>query len=54
MKITKEDLYVPITWPEIQKYENMPGFDQNAEIAGSGDYTYFVSYEWLDSIGEID
>lgn len=52
-----EDLYEVITWPDIQAYMGLEGFDLNASLANDewaideyGSSAYFVRKSWLDSL----
>lgn len=54
---TDEDLYVVITWPEIQEYMDEPGFDENSYLVSDskgmdafGSGAYFVNKDWLTKI----
>ena len=46
-----------IGWPDIQYFMDLEGFNENATLIepndnmGIGSSTYFVSKEWLESIG---
>ena len=49
--------YIPICWPEIQHYMELPGFDENAYLINDdhgiddfGSSAYFVDEDWLNDI----
>ena len=54
--------YVVVTWPEIQHYMGLPGFDENAFLVNDeeglekfGSSAYFVDEDWLnDSDAEYE
>lgn len=53
--------YVPICWPEIQHYMDLPGFDENAYLINDehgmdefGSSAYFVDEDWLNDLPNED
>ena len=53
--------YVVITWPDIQDYMDLDGFEENSYLVNDeqgiedfGSSAYFVDEEWLDSLEDED
>lgn len=51
--------YVVISWPEIQNYMDLDGFEENSYLVNDdkgiddfGSSAYFVDEDWLDSLDE--
>lgn len=51
--------YVVISWPEIQNYMDLDGFEENSYLVNDdkgiedfGSSAYFVDEDWLDSLEE--
>ena len=40
------DTYFLIQWPEIQKYENKPGFEDNSYLCTDIPNAYFILADW--------
>ena len=56
-----EDIYEVITWPDIQAYMELEGFEDNACLADAhwcvreyGSSAYFVRKSWLESLSLND
>lgn len=54
--IEMEGLFVVIEFPEIQKYMDMDGFEENSYLVSDekgledfGSSAYFVSLEWINN-----
>jgi len=52
--------YVVITWPEIQYYMDLDGFDENSSLINDepmlseyGSSAYFVDEDWLEEADEL-
>ena len=52
-----KETYEVITWPDIQYFMDMPGFEENAYLINDskglddfGSSAYFVNSEWLKNI----
>ena len=52
--------YVVITWPEIQNYMGLDGFDENSSLINDepmlseyGSSAYFVDEDWLEEADEL-
>jgi hypothetical protein len=48
-----KNLYIPVTWPDIQYFMDKEGFDDNTYLilddngmAEFGSSAYFINYEW--------
>ena len=51
--------YVVITWPDIQYYMDIEGFDENSYLVNDeqgledfGSSAYFVDEEWLEELNK--
>ena len=51
-----EDLFTVITWPDVQDYMSLKGWEENSCLVNSdalyeeyGDSAYFVRTTWLNS-----
>ena len=48
--------YEIISWPEIQEYMDLEGFEENSALItpndniGIGSSTYLINKEWYDSV----
>lgn len=61
LKTHKTMAYIPIGWPEIQHYMELPGFDENAYLINDeqgmedfGSSAYFVDEDWLNDLPNED